>query len=179
VTDLYRVLSIFLISSISTLAGGSNIPVTAWFPQDTLTPPLVWPAPPERARITHEKTSSSNENLELSGEGFFSGLFDILIGTDKTERRLVQPVGIAVPREGKIYFADPGAGGIHIIDHPQGPHGSDYRFMLTGDAKYWPENASGDLWSLNDIDRNLNNWQDDLFCVNCHPVSRGGGDVSN
>lgn len=56
---------------------------------------------------------------------------------------------------------------------PQGPHGSDYRFMLTGTGKYWPENASGTLWSLNDVRRDFNNWQSDLFCANCHPMKVG------
>lgn len=65
------------------------------------------------------------------------------------------------------------------ITTPQGPHGSNSRFMLTGDAKYWPTNSSGTLWSLNDIRRNLNNWQNDMFCVNCHPMVRGGEFVNN
>ncbi len=57
---------------------------------------------------------------------------------------------------------------------PQGPHGSNYKYMLTGTAKYWPTNASGVLWSLYDIKYNRNNWQNDLFCVNCHPIYSGG-----
>lgn len=56
---------------------------------------------------------------------------------------------------------------------PQGPHGSDSRFMLTGRAKYWPTNAFGTLWSLDDIKNNGNNWQNDLSCVNCHPMFDG------
>jgi hypothetical protein len=56
---------------------------------------------------------------------------------------------------------------------PQGPHGSNYRFLLTGTAKYWPTNASGALWSLDDIKNNRNAWQSTLFCVNCHPLYSG------
>jgi predicted CXXCH cytochrome family protein len=62
---------------------------------------------------------------------------------------------------------------------PQGPHGSDNRFMLTGSAKYWPSNAVGEPWSLNDVRNNLNNWQSDLFCVNCHPMLSGAGFANN
>jgi predicted CXXCH cytochrome family protein len=62
---------------------------------------------------------------------------------------------------------------------PQGPHGSDYRFMLTGPAKYWPENANGEPWSLNDIQTDINNWQNDLFCVNCHPMKVNGLYLNN
>lgn len=56
---------------------------------------------------------------------------------------------------------------------PAGPHGSSVKYMLTGRGKYWPENAAGTLWSLNDIERGLNNWQNDLFCANCHPMVEG------
>ncbi|TAK51079.1 MAG: hypothetical protein EPO24_16215 [Bacteroidetes bacterium] len=56
---------------------------------------------------------------------------------------------------------------------PQGPHGSNVRFMLTGTAKYWPLNASGNLWTLWDVKKEINNWRSDLFCVNCHPIYNG------
>lgn len=62
---------------------------------------------------------------------------------------------------------------------PSGPHGSSNRFMLTGQGKYWPENAFGQLWSLNDIQNNQNNWQTDLFCANCHTLKDGGGYSNN
>jgi len=62
---------------------------------------------------------------------------------------------------------------------PQGPHGSTAKFMLRGNAKYWPTNASGQLWSLNDVKNNTNNWQNDLFCVNCHPMISGGNFLNN
>ena len=55
----------------------------------------------------------------------------------------------------------------------QGPHGSNYKFMLTGQGKYWTYSVSGKLWTLNDVWSNKNNWQNDLFCVNCHPIYSG------
>jgi predicted CXXCH cytochrome family protein len=62
---------------------------------------------------------------------------------------------------------------------PQGPHGSNAKFILTGTAKYWPLNSSGALWSLNDLRNNLNNWSTNLFCVNCHPIYSGGSFKNN
>jgi predicted CXXCH cytochrome family protein len=57
---------------------------------------------------------------------------------------------------------------------PQGPHGSNRKFMLAGTGMYWPKNAFNDsLWSLADIVNNRNNWQHDLFCVNCHQMTNG------
>lgn len=57
---------------------------------------------------------------------------------------------------------------------PAGPHGSSAKFMLTGRGKYWPENAFGTLWSLADIREGRNNWQNDLFCANCHTMATAG-----
>ncbi len=61
-----------------------------------------------------------------------------------------------------------------------GPHGSNKKFMLTGTRKYWPTTANGTtLWSLNDIKNNTNNWQNDLFCANCHPMVSGSNFLNN
>jgi predicted CXXCH cytochrome family protein len=63
---------------------------------------------------------------------------------------------------------------------PQGPHGSNRKFMLTGSGKFWPQNAFNDsLWSLYDIVNNRNNWQNDLFCINCHPMTNGLTFINN
>jgi predicted CXXCH cytochrome family protein len=61
---------------------------------------------------------------------------------------------------------------------PQGPHGSTAKYMLTGNAKYWPLNPSNQPWSLNDIKTNVN-WQNDLFCANCHPMYSNGLFLNN
>lgn len=62
---------------------------------------------------------------------------------------------------------------------PQGPHASNAKYMLTGRGKYWPTNAFGTLWSLDDIKNNKNNWQNDLFCANCHPMFSGISFLNN
>lgn len=56
----------------------------------------------------------------------------------------------------------------------QGPHGSNAKFILKGPRRYWPYSASGKLWTLGDTWYNTNNWQNDLFCVNCHPIFTTG-----
>jgi predicted CXXCH cytochrome family protein len=58
---------------------------------------------------------------------------------------------------------------------PQGPHGSNAKFMLTGRGKYWPSKPppDGTLWSLADVKNNATNWQNDLFCANCHTLYNG------
>lgn len=64
--------------------------------------------------------------------------------------------------------------GSDVASDPQGPHGSSGPRLLKGPAKFWPVNASGNLWALNDVKDNANNWSRDLFCVNCHPLSSKG-----
>lgn len=64
----------------------------------------------------------------------------------------------------------------------QGPHGSNAKFLLKGTRRYWPYSASGKLWTLGDTRNNTNNWQNDLFCANCHPMFGAGNhfnDVHN
>ena len=62
---------------------------------------------------------------------------------------------------------------------PVGPHGSNYKFMLSGTRKYWPASSTGVLFSLSDIRNNTNNWSTELFCVNCHPLYSGGTWMNN
>lgn len=62
---------------------------------------------------------------------------------------------------------------------PQGPHGADSRFMLTGRGTFWPTNQAGIPWSLNDLRNNQNSWQTDLFCANCHVLFDGGNFKNN
>ncbi len=78
----------------------------------------VWPSPPERPRIKHLLTISSLQSFE-SKKDFFSDVFTFIFGGEQTSNWLVQPVGIAVSSTGKIYIADPGASGIHIIDQKE------------------------------------------------------------
>ena len=76
---------------------------------------LVWPSPPDRARIVHLQTISSLESLQPK-QGFFSKLLGFFTGSERTTQWLVQPVGIAVSPDGRIVVTDPGANCIHIIN---------------------------------------------------------------
>lgn len=57
---------------------------------------------------------------------------------------------------------------------PAAPQGANSLFPLKGTGKYWPRNkTNGLLWTLYDLKANKNNWKNDLFCVNCHPLYNG------
>ncbi len=88
----------------------------------------VWPSPPDSARIKHLQTISSLESFE-SKRDFFSDVFTFIFGGEQTSNWFVQPVGIAVTSSGKIFIADPGASGIHIIDQKE----KEYDFLSQTD----------------------------------------------
>ena len=69
--------------------------------------------------------------------------------------------------------------GSDVPSDPQGPHGSAGPRLLKGPRALWPANASGGLWTLNDVRNDANNWSGDLFCVNCHPLYSGGKWLNN
>ncbi|MFI5253438.1 MAG: 6-bladed beta-propeller [Bacteroidota bacterium] len=85
---------------------------------------LVWPAPPEQARITHLLTISSIQNFKHEG-GFFSKIVGFIFGESHSQQWLVQPVGIAISPKHQIYITDPGAKGIHILDQDK----EEYEFV--------------------------------------------------
>ena len=88
---------------------------------------LVWPQPPDQARIRHVRTISSIENLEAK-KGFWGKLFGFLFGSEHQQSRwFVQPVGVAVSPSGVIFVTDPGAHGVHIIN----PEKKEYDFLAT------------------------------------------------
>lgn len=73
-----------------------------------------------------------------------------------------------------MYCSDCHGADDEINTDPKGPHGSNYKYMLKGRGKHWPYNRSGKLWTLNDLYANKNNWSNDLFCANCHPIYMSG-----
>ena len=64
------------------------------------------------------------------------------------------------------------------VSDPTGPHGSNIKYMLKGDAKYWPVQSDDiTLWTLSDLGGiSAGN---DLFCTNCHPNDRTVNNVHN
>ncbi len=55
---------------------------------------------------------------------------------------------------------------------PDGPHGSNRKFMLKGTNQYWPTKSDGTtLWALDDF--TTSGPPLGLFCANCHPMKSG------
>ena len=86
---------------------------------------LVWPQPPDRARVRFLETISYQQHFKHESGGLFSKIVSFVFGEHQDLSWLVQPVGIAVSPQGKIYVADPGAHGIHVIDRAE----QEYKFL--------------------------------------------------
>jgi DNA-binding beta-propeller fold protein YncE len=88
---------------------------------------LVWPAPPDQARIRHVRSFASTEDLGFR-RSIVGRVLDFVRGRDRTQR-LQHPYGIAVTVDERIYVVDSAAKGVHEYDLPRGR----YRF-LDGDG---------------------------------------------
>lgn len=88
-------------------------------------PNLVWPAPPETARIAYVQSFSKPEDLGIR-HGFWQRVKSLLMG--ESDERLVRPMAVAVS-EGEVFVADPGVRGVHRFKP-----GGDYHLVNAGDG---------------------------------------------
>jgi len=93
---------------------------------------IVWPEPPEPARIRYLKSISMPEDLGIR-RSFFGRIADSITG--KAAARLVRPTGVA-ERDGTVYVADPGAQAVWIFD-PESGASTEVR-QLGGDTLVSP-----------------------------------------
>lgn len=76
--------------------------------------PLVWPEPPEQARITYLGAVSTESDMEKRGS-FLDGARALLFGP-KPVGILVSPYAVAVDPTGIMYVADTGGAVVHAFD---------------------------------------------------------------
>ena len=77
-------------------------------------PSLVWPAPPDVARIEYLSSISKPDDLGIA-PSFFKKVVRVLTGK-KTSQHIVRPSGIFVTREEILYVADPGMSTVHVFN---------------------------------------------------------------
>lgn len=75
---------------------------------------LVWPSPPEKARIKYLYSIAKPEDIGWS-PSFFEKAFRIFAGA-KAPRQIVRPLGIFCSRDETLYVADPGIRLVHKFD---------------------------------------------------------------
>ncbi|NOZ75864.1 MAG: hypothetical protein GXO90_10930 [FCB group bacterium] len=91
---------------------------------------VVWPAPPDTAKIQLSQILVS-PYLESSTPDWYTKFMSMIRG--KTERQFVRPMGLDV-RENRIAVADPGAGGVFVIDRQT----KQTRFMANPESENVP-----------------------------------------
>jgi DNA-binding beta-propeller fold protein YncE len=123
---------------------------------------LVWPQPPDNPRIKYIESFSSSEAFKQKSGGFFSRIASFLFGENDKHNWLVQPVGVAVAADGRVYVTDPGAHGVHVFDFTKkeyeflsqnnlGRYHSPVGVVVARDGNiYISDSERGDIMVLND-----------------------------
>ena len=75
--------------------------------------PLIWPSPPEPARVSWFKAISRPEDIGAN-KGFFRKIAEFLLGPRADQ--MVKPYGITVDSTGRIIVADTALKRLHIYD---------------------------------------------------------------
>ncbi len=105
------------IGALALLAAISLAPGCATTPDEeaVLTPqtPLIWPSPPEPARVYYLKTISKPADIGAN-RGFFQRVADFILGPKSD--RLVKPYGVTVDSKGRLIVADTAFKRVHIFD---------------------------------------------------------------
>jgi len=80
-----------------------------------LTPqtPLIWPSPPEPARIYYLKTISKPDDIGAN-KGFLRRVADFILGPKSD--RLIKPYGVSVDSKGRLIVADTAFKRVHVFD---------------------------------------------------------------
>lgn len=77
-------------------------------------PSLVWPPPPDVARIEYVSSIAKPDDLGIA-PSLFKKVLRVLTGK-AVSRHIVRPSGIFVTREDMLYVADPGLGTVHAFN---------------------------------------------------------------
>lgn len=81
--------------------------------------PLIWPAPPEPARISFTRSISSPSDIGAK-RGFFKRVVEFVLGSETND--IIKPYGIAVDSGGRVIVADTAFKRIHIYDTKAGKY---------------------------------------------------------
>jgi DNA-binding beta-propeller fold protein YncE len=77
---------------------------------------LIWPQPPERARIKYLQSISSPRDLKLKQSSLFKRIVKKVIGISDADTTMVFPYGITTDSQGHIIVVDSRLRLIHVLD---------------------------------------------------------------
>ncbi len=75
--------------------------------------PLIWPSPPEPARISYYKSIEKPADIGAN-KGFFKRLADLVLGPSSDD--IIKPYGVTVDSTGRIIVVDTAFKRVHIYD---------------------------------------------------------------
>ena len=75
--------------------------------------PLIWPPPPEPARISYVMAISRPADIG-AGKGFFRKVMEFILGESRDD--IIKPYGVAVDSAGRLIVADTAFKRVHIFD---------------------------------------------------------------
>jgi len=78
---------------------------------------LVWPDPPEPARIRYLRSISAPQDMGIE-KSFFRKAWEFIVG--EGDERIWQTYGVQADPEGRLYVADPARSLVHVFDFPGG-----------------------------------------------------------
>jgi sugar lactone lactonase YvrE len=109
----FRIISLLAFSFLLLISLGCGKPPTTSM-QNLPPSSLVWPSPPEKARIRYLYSISKAEDIGVS-PSFFEKATGFLAGK-KATRQMVKPFGTYFSRSEILYVTDPGIGVVHQFD---------------------------------------------------------------
>lgn len=113
----FRIIFPILVVAALTLLVGEVLTNYAEPTEDTKE--LVWPAPPEKARIKFVRTISSPNDLKLKRSSLFKRIIRKIVGIDENDSLIVSPYGVTTDSHNRIIVADAKARLIHVFDPEQ------------------------------------------------------------
>lgn len=104
--------AVILLLCIAALLAGCSSPEVK---EDIHSPqtPLIWPSPPEPARISYYKSIERPADIGAN-KGFFKRLAELLLGPKNDD--IIKPYGVTVDSKGRMIVADTALKRIHIYD---------------------------------------------------------------
>ena len=101
-----------LVFSLGVLQGCSAPEVKEDLPRKS-SKPLIWPSPPEPARISYVRSIEKPQDIGVT-KGFFTKIVEFIAGA-KTEE-MIKPYGVTVDSTGRIITVDTPQKRVHIFD---------------------------------------------------------------
>ena len=100
---------LLLVAAMAGCGTTGPVPLDATDPQVF----LVWPDPPEPARIRYIRSLSAPRDMGIE-KSFFRKVWEFLAG--ESDDRVWQAYGVQADAEGRVYVADPARSVIHVFD---------------------------------------------------------------